>query len=102
MSLQDLTSTLSGRAAQAEKLEAKVKFDLGDDGIIVWDGTGDTPVVDNADGADVDTTLTMTSETLGEILEGETDPTTAFMSGQLTIDGSMEVAMKLSDMLVDE
>ena len=102
MSLQDLTSSLSSRAAQAEKLDATVKFDLGDDGIIVWDGTGDTPVVGNVDGADVDTTLTMTSETLTEILDGETDPTTAFMSGQLTIDGSMEVAMKLSDMLVDE
>ncbi len=102
MSLQDLTSTLSTRAAQAEKLEAKVKFDLGGDGVIVWDGTGDTPVVDNADGQDADTTLTMTADTLSEILEGETDPTTAFMSGQLTIDGSMEVAMKLSDMLVDE
>ena len=102
MSLQDLTATLSSRAAQAEKLEAKVKFDLGDDGVIVWDGTGDTPVVGNVDGEDVDTTLTMTSETMAEILDGDTDPTTAFMSGQLTIDGSMEVAMKLSDMLVDE
>ena len=101
MSLADLTDKIRTATNGKESIEAKAKFDLGETGIVFLDGTVEPPVVSNDDG-EADATLTLTPDVLGEILEGELDPTTAFMSGQLTVDGSMEVAMRLSDALQDD
>ena len=40
-------------------------------------------------------TLTAEAEVFRAILEGEMNPTAAFMTGQLTVDGSMGLAMQL-------
>ena len=44
-------------------------------------------------------TLTATKETFEEILNGETNPTAAFMTGKLSVDGDMGQAMKLAGVL---
>ena len=38
-------------------------------------------------------------ETFHEMFEGELDPTAAFMTGKIKIDGDMGVAMKLGQLL---
>lgn len=68
--------------------------------------TGEGAVIVDADGVrageadeDTDVTLTASAETFQGILEGDVNPTMAFMSGRLKIDGSMGMAMKLASVL---
>ena len=44
-------------------------------------------------------TLTADSETFKSIFEGDTNPTSAFMTGKLSVDGDMGMAMKLASVL---
>ena len=48
---------------------------------------------------DTDVTLTASAETFQGMMNGDVNPTMAFMSGQLKIDGSMSAAMKLASVL---
>ncbi|MBE0412647.1 SCP2 sterol-binding domain-containing protein [Yoonia sp.] len=75
-----------------------------------FDGTakfvieGEGSIIINADGArageeDADVSLTASTETFKAILDGEMNPTTAFMTGKLSVDGDMGQAMKLSGVL---
>ncbi|MCX8953128.1 MULTISPECIES: SCP2 sterol-binding domain-containing protein [unclassified Ruegeria] len=86
-------------AALNEKLEggafdASAKFDIADLGAIVLDSNG-ARVSDD----DADVTLSADADTFEQILSGELNPTGAFMSGKLSIDGDMGVAMKLASVL---
>ncbi len=86
-------------AALNEKLEggafdASAKFAIADLGAIVLDADG-ARVSDD----DADVTMNADADTFEQILSGELNPTGAFMSGKLTIDGDMGVAMKLASVL---
>lgn len=70
------------------------KFDIAGEGCIVMDGDG-ARASDEA----ADVTLSADADTFQSILEGETDPTSAFMSGKLTVDGDMGMAMQLAAVL---
>ncbi len=70
------------------------KFVLTDEGAIMIDGSGV-----RAGDEDADVTLTATPEVFRAILDGELNPTMAFMSGKLKVDGSMGMAMKLGSVL---
>lgn len=85
-----------------EQLSAKVaggfdgvaKFVIKGEGAIMLDGTG---VRAGDEAADV--TLTASAEVFKAILDGEMNPTMAFMTGKLSVDGSMGLAMKLGSVL---
>jgi len=70
------------------------KFEIEDEGAIVLDSDGA-----RAGDDDADVTLTASAETFRGMLEGNVNPTMAFMSGQLKIDGDMSLAMKLAAVL---
>lgn len=70
------------------------KFVLTDEGAIMIDGSGV-----RAGDEEADVTLTATPEVFRAILDGELNPTMAFMSGKLKVDGSMGMAMKLGSVL---
>lgn len=70
------------------------KFDITDSGRIIVDGNG---VRIGDDEAEV--TLTADADTFKAILDGDLDPTSAFMQGQLTVDGDMSVALRLGSVL---
>ncbi len=70
------------------------KFVIEGEGAIMLDGDG----VREAD-EEAEVTLTASADTFQQILEGELDPTSAFMSGKLTLDGDMGMAMKLGSAL---
>ena len=100
MELSELTEELRMLAGRNVRLGYKVKFVL-DDGIIFWDGTGDTPDVGNEDKDGADTTITMTAENLKKLMAGGLDPTLAYMTGKLKVEGKMGVALKLTSMFAD-
>ena len=74
--------------------DGTAKFVIVGEGAIIIDENG---VREGDDEADV--TLTADAETFEAILEGDLDPTSAFMSGKLSVDGDMGLAMKLGSVL---
>jgi putative sterol carrier protein len=94
MDLQTCTETLRGKVGASSGLDATLKFDCGDAGVIVVDGRAVPNTVGNDD-REVDATVSMTIENLTAMLQGELDPMTAFMTGKLKVAGDLSVAMKL-------
>jgi len=74
----------------ADGFDGVAKFVIPGEGAIMIDGTG---VRAGDDPTDV--TMTASTDVFEAILAGEMNPTMAFMSGKLTVDGSMGLAMKL-------
>ena len=74
--------------------DGTAKFDIEGEGAIIIDENGA-----RAGDDDADVTLTASTETFKAILDGELNPTTAFMTGKLSVDGDMGMAMKLSGVL---
>ena len=74
--------------------DGTAKFIIEDEGSIIIDENGARAGDDDADVA-----LTASTETFKAILDGELNPTTAFMTGKLSVDGDMGQAMKLSGVL---
>lgn len=70
------------------------KFVIPGHGAIMLDGAGVRPGDDEAD-----VTLTAEADVFRSILEGDTNPTMAFMTGKLKVDGNMGLAMKLGSVL---
>jgi len=102
MDVAELTDEMRKRAGQNVKLGYKVKFILGDDeGIIFWDGTEHPPAIDNEDKPDATTTIRISPENLKKLMDGGLDPTLAYMTGKLKVEGSMGVALKLTSMFAD-
>ena len=100
MSATELAETLRRRVVQYPKLGYKVKFLLEDGDIIFWDGTGDQPLVSDADEA-ADTTMRLSADNLRKLLDGNLDPTMAYMTGRLKVEGKLGVALKINSILSD-
>jgi putative sterol carrier protein len=100
MTLDDLTTRIRQKAAGSPPLGYRVKFELGDDGIIFWDGTNSAAEIGNEDG-EADTTIGISADDLGKMIEGSLNPTLAYMTGRLKVSGSMGVALKISQLLED-
>ncbi len=100
MSLESMTAELGRRASQNAPLGYKVKFDLGADGIIYWDGTEAAAKVTNDD-AEADTVIHLSADDFAKLMTGALDPTMAFMLGKLKVEGKLGVAMKLTTLLGD-
>lgn len=91
--LQRAADELSARMNDAS-FDGTAKFVVGDAGAIMLDETGARVGNDDAD-----VTLTADAETFQSIIEGDMNPTSAFMSGKLSVDGDMGLAMKLASAL---
>lgn len=74
--------------------DGSAKFDIEGEGTVMMDETGA-----RAGDEEADVTLSADAETFQSILEGDTNPTSAFMTGKLKIDGDMGMAMKLAAVL---
>ncbi|WBU52499.1 SCP2 sterol-binding domain-containing protein [Paracoccus sp. SCSIO 75233] len=70
--------------------EGTAKFVIEDEGSIMMDAGGA-----RAGDEEAEVTLTASRETFEGMLNGEVNPTTAFMTGKLSVDGNMGLAMKL-------
>ena len=74
--------------------DGSAKFVIKGEGAIMLDASGA-----RAGDDDADVTMTATREVFEAILAGEMNPTMAFMTGKLAVDGSMGLAMKLGSVL---
>lgn len=85
-----------------EKLSAKLtngfdglaKIVIKDEGSVILDESGA-----RAGDDDADVTLIASADTFMGIVEGNVNPTMAFMTGKLKVEGSMGLAMKLASAL---
>jgi putative sterol carrier protein len=98
MDLATATDNLRTRVGADCGLNATLKFDCGADGVVVIDGASTPNSVDNTE-RDTDCTITLTTDTLGDLMTGDVDPTTAFMTGRIKVSGDMSVALKLQRVL---
>ena len=78
----------------AGAFDGTAKFVIEDEGVIMLDSDGA-----RAGDEEADVTLTADADTFQAILNGELNPTSAFMSGQLRLDGDMGAAMRLGSVL---
>ena len=102
MSIETLKSTIEQKMSMAAGLNAKVKFDFGDEGTIFVDTTQTPPAIALEDGGeDSDIVLQCKIDVFEGILNGTQDPNIAFMMGKLKGKGNMGLAMKLNAILED-
>lgn len=91
--LQDISDKISANLASKE-FDGSLKFDCGEDGVIV--------LADNAattQDQDTDCTIRITQDNLVKLLTGKLNPMSGVMTGKLKISGNMGVAMKLGELL---
>jgi len=87
-----------------EKLQEKLADGFDGCARIAIEGEGSI-IVDNegvragSEDDEADVTLSADAETFQSIFEGDLDPTAAFMSGKLSVDGDMGAAMRLGGLL---
>ena len=93
MSIQDVAEKMRSRV-ESSGFDRSVKFDTGADGVIVIDGQS----ISTAD-APADCTIELSLEDLEALISGELNPTAAFMTGKIKVEGDMSVAMALSQVL---
>ncbi|MEL6620899.1 MAG: SCP2 sterol-binding domain-containing protein [Pseudomonadota bacterium] len=86
--------TLLNEKLSGSDFSGSAKFDIEGEGAITMDASGA-----RAGDEPADVTLSADADTFREILEGETNPTSAFMTGKLKVDGDMGMAMKLASVL---
>ncbi|AVO39579.1 SCP2 sterol-binding domain-containing protein [Pukyongiella litopenaei] len=91
--LEQAVAELGSKAAGAD-LGGSAKFAIDGVGAIMLDDNG-ARIGDE----EADVTMTADADTFHSIFTGDLNPTGAFMSGKLTIDGDMGLAMKLASVL---
>ena len=98
MDLAEATDQMRARVGENSGLNATVKFDFGDDGVIYLDGAATPNTVSNED-KEAQCTIRIAFEDFKAMGKGELDAMTAFMMGKLKVQGDMGVAMKLQKVL---
>lgn len=96
MAAKEFFETLPSRADESKLagMTNSYLFDIDGEGqwhVVVQDGKLDV----TEGGGDADATISTTSEVFAQIVAGEQNPTTAYMTGKLKIKGDMGAAMKL-------
>ncbi len=101
MTLDQLEAKMKPRLPQFRAFGAKAKFDFGDEGALFLDATR-TPAVLGREMGQPDTTIRMTLENFDRMISGQLNPTMAFATGRLRVQGSMGLALKLAGLLEDD
>lgn len=92
--------TAKDKLSGADSLGATVLFEFNEGGAVLVDGRGDDVLVrEGVKGEEAQCTIRANFDTFKELMDGELNPTVAFMTGKIKIDGSMGVAMKLAQIL---
>lgn len=94
MNLEACTEAIRTKVGTDSGLDATLKFDCGEDGVICIDGKSAPNTVSNIN-LDTDCTVGITLENLNGMLAGDLEPATGFMMGKLKVTGDMGVAMRL-------
>ena len=98
MDLETATEGVRQAAGEDSGLNAKLTFDFGADGRISIDASRVPNEVSN-DEIEADCTIVMSLDDFAELVRGELDGMTAFMTGRLKVVGDMGVALRLPTVL---
>ncbi len=100
MALDELVAEMQTKADKLKELNHTVLFDMGDDGKILLDATGDeVKITPNPDSDDAETTLALSADNRVKLINGDLNPMVAFTLGKLKVFGSKGIALKLSSLL---
>lgn len=94
MDMPAITEALRQKMGEDSGLNARLKFDCGEDGVVVLDGRSSPNRVLNED-IDADCTIRISRANLVALMTGQMDPTMGFMTGKFKVSGDMTVALKL-------
>lgn len=78
----------------AGAFDGTAKFQIDGEGAIMLDSEGARAADEEAD-----VTMIADADTFQQILDGSINPTSAFMTGKLKVEGDMGAAMRLAPML---
>ena len=98
MYLVTITQQIKDKVGAHSALEAVIKFDFGDDGVIHIDGTASPTSITN-DNDDADCTVKISMDDFVKLAEGSLNPQMAFMMGKLRVEGDMSLALQLGTIL---
>ena len=98
MSIEQIEDRMSEMLSDLESLNATVKFECKNEGVIFLDATETPAVLSNEDDM-ADCTIRITTQNLEKLMDGKLDPMLAYTMGKLKIKGSMGIAMKLTNIL---
>ncbi len=90
----DKAKSLMEQRLEKHSFDGVIKFSCGEDGVLVLDHHRVL-----TDDVDAPCTVTLSTENLLALIEGDLNPTLGFMQGKLKIDGDLALAMKLADVL---
>lgn len=93
MSIETIAAKIGEKVA-GSGFDRRIKIDLQGAGAIIIDGANVT--VGNGD---ADATIFMTLDDFQDLVSGDLNPTMAFMTGKLKVDGDMSAAMALSQVI---
>lgn len=100
MTLDEIVSEMEKQSYKLKELNHTVLFDLGDDGKVLLDATGSAvKITPNPDTDDAETTLSLSTENLLKLMQGDLNPMAAFTMGRLKVFGSKGIALKLASLL---
>ena len=97
MSHQKVFEQFKEKAENASPLGGTIKF-MVDENAVFIDGNGEQNTV-SMDDLEADCTITVSSEVLKKLRDGELNPMMAVMGGQVKIDGDMGLAMKVQSLM---
>ena len=93
---QDFFANLASRADSSKTAGMTNSYVFDIDGAGTWKVDVDDGAVSVTEGGgDADVTINASQETFEQIIAGEQNPTSAYMTGKLKIKGDMGAAMKL-------
>ena len=98
MDMPAITDAMRQKMGDDSGLNAILKFDCGDEGVVVLDGRSSPNRVLN-DNIDADCTIKISRENLVALMTGKMDPTMGFMTGKFKVSGDMTVALKLQKVM---
>ncbi len=97
MSLESVTAQIEAQLPQLAALGYKVKF-ATDVGVVLIDAAQSPATLSHDDG-EADCTIRLTEDRLSQLIDGRLSPTLAYTLGQIKVEGSLGVAMKLASLL---
>lgn len=92
--LEAITQRVQGAVGADSRLDARIKFNFGNDGFLYIDGKSAPNEVHNDD-ADSDITITVSMENFERIIDKKLNPKIALMTGKMRLRGDIRIAMRL-------
>ena len=92
--LDSLTQRVRSAVGEESGLDARIKFNFGDDGFLFIDGKSRPNQVSNAD-APSDIALTVSMQNFERIIDKQLNPKFALMTGRMRLKGDIRIATRL-------